>query len=185
MRITILTLIALMTACTQRAPQQNEAATNAAAITNIVTPTNNVAAEEPLNPPAPGEPGGLPDDRTPISEGPIDPKSARGAGQVAQTYFALLESGKRAEASKLWSDKAQEPNYSAFKEVHANIGSPGEPEAAAGSIFVDIPIQLYGRRQNGTQFSTLGEVTLRRVNDVPGSTPEQREWRLYRTDLLK
>src|SRR4030095_2850307 len=62
------------------------------------------APQASLNPPAPGEPGGLPDDRTPISEGPIAPKSAQGAGQVLQTYFALLESGRSAEADKLWSD---------------------------------------------------------------------------------
>ena len=30
----------------------------------------------------PGEPGGLPDDRTQVEEGPIDPKSAEAAGQV-------------------------------------------------------------------------------------------------------
>src|SRR5690349_8517411 len=65
---------------------------------NDATPADNQTAvvenEAPLNPPAPGEPGGLPDDRTPISEGPIDRKSGQGAGQVVQQYFALAESGK-------------------------------------------------------------------------------------------
>ena len=184
MQRTILTLLAALAACTQQAPQQNETAAEAE-ITTTATPANEAIVEEPLNPPAPGEPGGLPDDRTPISEGPIDSKSAEGAGQVVQTYFALLEVGRTAEASKLWSDKAQEPSYAAYKEVHANIGSPGKPEGAAGSIYVEIPIQLYGRLKSGGQFSKLGKMTLRRVNDVPGSTKEQREWRLYRAELPK
>lgn len=82
-----------LAACSQQA-QQNETAN--APETAALTPApaaNEPAPEAPLNPPAPGEPGGLPDDRTPVSEGKIDPKSAQGAGQVLQSYFALAEQG--------------------------------------------------------------------------------------------
>ena len=161
-------------ACSQEpaAPPANEAAS-----------VNEAAPEMPLNPPAPGEPGGLPDDRTPIAEGPIDPKNAQGAGQVLQRYLALVESGNTAEASKLWSKDAQKLDLSPYKEIHANIGAPGEPQGAAGSIYVDIPVQLYGRTNAGKEFNSRGSMTLRRVNDVPGSTPEQREWHIYRSEF--
>lgn len=161
-----------------------------APITNepVNEPLNKAEAPEaPLNPPAPGEPGGLPDDRTPISEGPIDPKSAQGAGQILQTYFALLESGKANEAGKLWSDSGTPSDFAnrlaKYREVHANIGAPGDSEGAAGSIYVEIPVQLYGRLQDGKEFNARGSMTLRRVNDVPGSTAAQRKWHIYRADF--
>ena len=142
--------------------------------------------QAPLHPAAPGEPGGLPDDRAPVSEGPIDPKSGQGAGQVLQTYFALLESGKADEAGRLWSEGETPPDFAArldaYREAHANIGEPGDPEGAAGSIYVEVPVQLYGRLRDGSEFNARGTV-LRRVNDVPGSTAEQRRWRIYRADF--
>ena len=144
---------------------------------------NEAAPKAPLNPPAPGRPGGLPDDRTPIAEGPIDPKSAEGAGQVLQRYFAFVESGNSAEASKLWSEGARPFDFSGYKEIYANIGAPGNPAGAAGSMYVDIPVQLYGRTSDGKEFNARGSMTLRRVNDVPGSTPEQREWHIYRGEF--
>jgi hypothetical protein len=142
-----------------------------------------------LSPPAPGEPGGLPDDRTPIPEGSIDAKSAQGAAQVLQHYFALLESGRTTEADKLWSDSGSHADFAKrlaqYREVHANIGAPGETEGAAGSIYVDVPVQIYGRLQDGKEFNTRGPMTLRRVNDVPGSTEEQRKWHIFRADFPK
>src|SRR4051794_37277800 len=42
-----------------------------------------------VEPRDPGTPGGLPDDRTPLSEAPFTPQSAPGGGDVVQTYFAL------------------------------------------------------------------------------------------------
>lgn len=157
-------------------------------------PANDVAATvndsaavveneaEPLTPPAPGQPGGLPDDRTPLSEGPIDPKSAQGAGQVVQTYFALVEQRKFDEANKHWPS-GDRPDFKGYKEVHANIGKPGNIEGGAGSLYVEVPVQLYGRLKDGKEFSSLGTLTLRRVNDVDGSTEEQRRWHIINADF--
>lgn len=145
------------------------------------------APQTPLNPPAPGNPGGLPDDRTPISEGPIDPKSAEGAAQVLQRYFALLEDGKASQANRLWSRSGAPSDFAnrlaLYREIHANIGRPGQAGGAAGSVYVDVPVQLYGRRRGGKEFDARGTMTLRRVNDVPGSTEEQRKWHIYRADF--
>ena len=168
-----------LAACSQQTPQHEVAN---APETNLPA-TNMPAPEAPLNPPAPGEPGGLPDNRTPVSEGPIDPKSAQGAGQVIQTYFALVEQGKTTEANKLWSDGAEKLDLSKYKEVHANIGGPGDMGGAAGSSYVDYPVQIYGRAKDGKEFNLRGTMTLRRVNDVPGSTEEQRKWHIYKTDF--
>ena len=150
-------------------------------------PANDAAPQAPLNPPAPGQPGGLPDDRTPISDGKIDPKSGQGAGQVLQTYFAWLESDRTSQAGQLWSNNAEKAKFDArlakYSEIHANIGKPGDPEGAAGSSYVDSPVQLYGRLKDGKEFHALGSMTLRRVNDVDGSTAEQRKWHIYSSDF--
>ena len=136
----------------------------------------------------PGEPGGLPDDRTPVAEGPIDPKSGQGAGQVLQLFGGLLEQRKFAEARRLWSDEGRasgqtEAEFSAaydrFAEIHSEVGAPGDMEGAAGSTYVNIPFRLYGKLKNGKPYNSVAIATLRRVNDVLGSTQLQRSWRIY------
>lgn len=133
-------------------------------------------------PPAPGTPGGLPDDRTPISEAPFTPTSAQGAANVLQTYLALIEAGKVDEAAKLRID-GQAVDLSPYETYHAEIGAPGAIEGAAGSFYVEVPVVLYGRLTKGGQFHQSGRAILRRVNDVPGSTAEQRRWRIAWFDL--
>lgn len=140
----------------------------------------------------PGEPGGLPDDRTPVAEGTIDPKSAQGAGQVLQRFGGLLEQRHFAEAYRLWSDGGRASGqseaefaaaYDQYAEIRSEVGAPGPMEGAAGSAFVDIPFRLYGKLKSGEPFNLAGTITLRRVNDVPGSTEEQRRWHIYRSEL--
>ena len=153
------------------------------------TPQAPVVAPETIKP---GEPGGLPDDRTPISEGAIDPKSGQGAGQVLQLFGGLLEQRKFGEAYRLWSDDGRASGlsqgqfaaaYDKYAEIHSEVGAPGQVEGAAGSAYVDIPFRLYGNLKSGGAFNLVGPVTLRRVNDVPGSTEEQRRWHIYKSDL--
>jgi hypothetical protein len=55
-------------------------------------------------------------------------------------------------------------------------------EGAAGSSYIDVPLQLTGRMK-GEEVALAGTATLRRVNDVPGSTELQRRWHIYRVEL--
>jgi hypothetical protein len=133
--------------------------------------------------------GGLPNDRTPLEEpkGPIDPKSVEAAGQVVQHYGALIEQGGWAEAAQLWSDRASAVKLaSEFKrrdsEIHLEVGKPGESEGAAGSIYVTVPALFYGKLRTGADFRRSAGVILRRVNDVPGSTEQQRTWHIERIE---
>lgn len=153
-------------------------------------PDRNVAVPPPAAPAAsaaPGTPDGLPDDRKPVAETPFSDKSAQGAADVVQRYFALVEAGKYADARRLWdrggdaSGKTEEDFAADFRNYrghHAEVGAPGRIEGAAGSSYVEIPVQLYGRLKDGSPFRQKGTVTLRRVNDVPGSTEEQRRWHI-------
>lgn len=152
-------------------------------------PAQPPAAFPPVEPPAPGTPGGLPDDRTPISEAPFTPQSAQGAANVVQTYFALIEGRQYAEAHALLggsggmsaADFAR--SFDKYYEYHAQIGGPGEIEGAAGSLYVEVPVVVYGRLKTGEEVHENGTATLRRVNGVDGASPEQLRWHIARLDL--
>jgi hypothetical protein len=133
-----------------------------------------------------------PDDRTAASEGAINPRSAQGAAQVVQLFGGLLERREFTQAYRLWSDDGRASGlsqaqfaagYDKYAEIHSEIGKPGHMEGAAGSSYVDIPFRLYGKTERGGPFNLVGAVTLRRVNDVPGSSEDQRQWHIYKSDL--
>lgn len=174
--LTLLVLLPLLTGCARGPEQSREVA----------------PAPPPVSPPEPGTPGGLPDDRTPISEKPFSTTSAQGAANIVQTYYALLGEHRYDDAWLLWTRGGQGSGLSAqrfaasfeqYASYNANIGAPGPIEGAAGSLFVNVPVVIYGRKKSGEEVHELGEATLRRVNDVPGSTAEERSWHLYRIDL--
>ena len=111
---------------------------------------------------------------------------------MLQHFGGLLEQGRFAEARRLWSDDGRASGlmerefvaaYDKYAEIHSEVGSPGRMEGAAGSVYVDIPFRLYGTLKTGKPFNLVGPVTLKRVNDVPGSTEEQRRWHIHRSGL--
>lgn len=127
---------------------------------------------------------------SPVSEAPFTAESAQGAATVVQTYFALLEAGRHEDARRLWSDGGRAANrdaadfaalFASYVDYHAEVFAPGDIEGAAGSFYVEVPIRIYGRRIGGAAFSAAGTIALRRVNDVPGSTAEQRRWHIIRS----
>jgi hypothetical protein len=170
-------------------------------------PPADAPAEVPATPPAPppvrdyplvdpiepGKPGGLSDDRTPISEAPFTPQSAQGAANVVQTYFAHIGQKDFAQAYPLWGGDGEASgmteaqfaaNLDRYYQYSAHIGAPGEIEGAAGSLYVTVPVQIYGRLKSGEPFHQRGDVTLRRVNDVPGSTERQRLWHIAMIEVM-
>ena len=162
----------LLAGCQQRAPQ-NLSVANGAAPMNVVQPgpEGNVTGDSAVVHPAP----------LPEPQGPIDPKSAEAAGQVVQHYGALIEQAKWSDAAAYWSDAATASTFA--KQLrdrglkHLEIGKPGAPEGAAGSIYVTMPVVFYAGRKR-----EAADVILRRVNDVPGSTAEQRRWHIERIE---
>jgi hypothetical protein len=174
-----------LAACTAPAEPDNRSQPSAP-VGNSPAPAaeGNMAPDGPA---APGTPGGLADDRAPVAEAPIADKSAQGAAQVVQTYYALIEAKKYDQAWRLWggegeasgkSEAAFAAGFDGYSDYHAEVGAPGGMEGAAGSSYVEVPVQTYGRRKDGTPFRERSTVTLRRVNDVPGSTEAQRHWHI-------
>jgi len=152
----------------------------------VPAPGTGPNAKTPLAPAAPKPP--TPPTPPPLIEpkGPIHPKSIEAAGQVVQQYGAMIEQGRWTASRELWSDaeaaKAFERNFRTYADVHIEIGDLGEPEGAAGSIYVTEPVNFYGKKNGGGDYHRAATVTLRRVNDVPGSTDAQRRWHIERID---
>ena len=90
------------------------------------------------------------------------------------------------EAQKLWgsADNATQfrQQLKRYPEIHLGIGNLGEMEGAAGSIYITEPVVFYGKDANAKSFCRSGDVILRRVNDVPGSTEAQRRWHIERIE---
>jgi hypothetical protein len=171
---------------------------SAPAPTNSTTPTPTPLPTPgpslaPLDPPAPGTPGGLPDDRTPISEAPFTPDSAQGAANVVQTYYALLGEKKYRQAWALWGHGGRDSGMSAdafaasfdkYSEYHANIGAPGDIDAGMSQRRVTVPVQVYGRlKADATPVYMLGSITLHRI--VPGvsDTKADERWHIQSADI--
>lgn len=112
----------------------------------------------------------------------VDPRGANAAREVLQRYFALLDDGRHDEAAGLWWDRGRATAFAAqlrgFGEFRPSIAAPGRIEGAAGSAYVSISLQLLRDSRAGIESLSDGTAVLRRVNDVPGSTAEQRQWRI-------
>ena len=203
-RLLCTAMLVALAAC-DRAPTSTDAGDNrAGAGTNQAMPPSQPPAADDRQPvpappasdegPAPGTSGGLPDDRTPLEEpnGPIDPKSAEGAGQVVQLYGGLLEQRRFADARKQWADGGRASGlteaqfvaaYDKYAVIHSEVGKPAGMEGAAGSSYIAVPFHLFGTLKSGGRFNLVGPLTLRRVNDVPGSTQAQLRWHIQQSGL--
>lgn len=144
-------------------------------------PNENIsAAEAPATPAAPGQSAAPAED---VAEPPADANSPRAAAAVLRRYFALVDAGQRDEAEKLWWDDDRAKAFAArlrgLGDFDPNIAAPGRIEGAAGSAYVSISLQLL----RDSRSLSGGNAVLRRVNDVPGSSAEQRRWRIDRITL--
>lgn len=165
--------------------QQNRTQNAGNEVPAAPTPPAAQSAPEPPTAPAPPKP----EERKVLIEpnGPIDPKSIEAAGQVVQHYGALIEQKRWTESRQYWGDAAVaaafEKTFRTWKDVHLEIGDLGPAEGAAGSIFTNMPVSFYGDLNQGGTARLKGNVILRRVNDVPGSTAAQRRWHIERIEL--
>jgi hypothetical protein len=190
MRLTAIGISVLTLAACNQQPAQNQVAANAPSAPSPQGPGGEppmIPADEVNRTETPAAKGGnVPATSLPEPKGPIDPKSVEAAGQVVQHYGALIEQGRWTASRQYWGDaemaKAFERNFRTYADVHLEIGDLGESEGAAGSIYVTEPVTFYGKKNGGGDYRRKAEVTLRRVNDVDGSTEAQRRWHIERIE---
>ena len=118
---------------------------------------------------------------------PVPPPSESRDPRIVLVAWAKAVSLKHwDEAYLYWGDHGAKSgmNLAGFKATWGTLGEPqleireGRSEGAAGSLFYTAPVTLV----DGTR-RVEGEVTLRKVNDIPGATPEQLRWHIESTTL--
>lgn len=183
----------LLAGCDGRTKQTNEVASTASAdVTTNTATLNDPAATDAVTPvPAPA-----PSDDTMAADTgdmTID-DTAQGAANVIRRYYADLDRGDFRAAYGRWGNDGQDSHqsFADFKRGFAEtattsveVGAPGDGEGGAGSIYIDVPVTVHARLKDGTEQRFSGHYSLRRVNDVPGSTQAQRRWHLYAAALKK
>ena len=151
-------------ACSGPAGNNDEAA-NAA---NAVMPGNAVDANAAISAPAPAP--------------TLDPKSPAAAKAVVEAYGAMAQTGSFPDAAKYWTNATAAAQFSAsledYPKVRLTAGTPTDEEGAMGSIFIAVPLTLDLTLRSGSPYQMTCKATLRRVNDVPGSSTEQRRWHI-------
>lgn len=114
--------------------------------------------------------------------------------QVIRNYYSAIARRDYKQAYSAWEENgtASHQSFEQFKQGFANtasvgveIGTPGRLDGAAGSIYIKIPVTVTAVTKNGTRQRFRGSYVLRRVNNVPGSTLEQRRWHLYSANLTQ
>jgi len=104
---------------------------------------------------------------------------------VVHRYYDFIAARNYREAWLLRSDRNTlsladfTASLTSYRDYHATVGLPSGVEGAAGSLYIEVPVQLYGTTNSGKPFGSAGTLTLRRSNDVPGATAEQRSWHIY------
>lgn len=116
------------------------------------------------------------------------------AAQVIRHYYNAINRKDYRSAYADWANNgaASNQSFEQFRRGFANtasvnvvIGKPGRIDGAAGSLYVEIPVTITAKTVNGQTQHFTGSYTLRRINDVPGSTPEQRRWHLYSAKITQ
>ena len=109
------------------------------------------------------------------------------AADVIRRYYEAITAGEHERAYRLWSNNGAASGqsleefrrgYAQTETVQADVGAPSEPEGAAGSVYVKVPVVVRAVTASGEQQHFEGTYTLRRSN-VDGATAEQRAWRIY------
>ncbi|MBI0475469.1 hypothetical protein D9601_08915 [Sphingomonas sp. MA1305] len=123
--------------------------------------------------------------------GAID-RTPADARAVVQRYYAAIDRGAYRSAYALWDrgGQASGQSYATFvrgfaRTAHSRVvaGTPFDQEGAAGSSYITVPVRVYATLKSGAAQRFVGSYTLRRVNDVPGSTASQRSWHLASATL--
>ncbi|MBN3883898.1 MAG: hypothetical protein HWQ44_13215 [Nostoc sp. JL34] len=172
--IGVLLLAMSITAC-------NNSARSQLASGNRPTLANLSDTSNPSSPPASG------------TQNPDNNQSQeQQAVQLIHDYYDAIARRDYKQAYLAWDGDgtASKQSFEEFQQSFANIvsiveevGKPGSLEGAAGSLYIEIPVTVTSVTSNGTPQRFRGSYKLRRVNNVPGSTPNQRRWHIYSDNI--
>ena len=183
--------LAMLAACNQPQPQNTTVEANVA-----IPEASGPSAPEPAPaaPTAPQPPTPPPPPAPPVAANvaeanaaePAAPdyKSVDAALDVARQFADLVSARKFDQAYALLGGRGGFASVADFRRHFAPYSDlsltildspPPDPEGAAGSIYLSVQAQMSGM-DAGRRVHHPATITLRRVNDVPGSTEAQRHW---------
>ena len=156
-------LLATLAACQQNPGKAEVAPSNdvqaAAPVPSSTQPTDNSAQEIDSAPPA--------------------------AEALVKRFYDLIAERRFESAAQMVataeSSQAQEhiTHLQGYAQIAIDtIGSATSGEGAAGSTYIVVPVKLNATKSDATVEPISERVTLRRVNDVPGATAQQRQWHI-------
>ena len=128
-----------------------------------------------------------------IAVEPSDAATPAAARQVVVDYYTAIDAGDYAKAYALWSDKGAASGqtfehfsggYANTKSVHATVGEPTDEEGAAGSRYIQVPVELSALQRDGSERRYRGRFTLRTVV-ADGASQEQRRWHLASAEMQR
>lgn len=155
----------------------------------IVTPTTVDQNQAPIVPQQTTD--------TPTSEQALwtpDSSTPEGAVQVIRDYYDAINKREYEQAYNYWDRNGSashqtlqqfEQGFDQTKHVDVQIGEPGREDAAAGSVFIEIPVSIVATMNDEHIQRYSGTYDLRRVNDVPGATAEQLSWHIYAANIVE
>lgn len=114
------------------------------------------------------------------------PDDAKAAAVVTR-YYAAIDARDYPTAYALWGDNGERSGKSAaafaqgFADTRSStvrITGDVPVEGGAGSLYAEVPVEVTATLNGGREQRFTGTYVLRRVNDVDGSTSEQRRWHI-------
>lgn len=131
----------------------------------------------------------------PESEPPVQPSvesaDAAAARQVIEDYYGAIDAQDYERAYGYWGDEGRASGqtylqfvagFAATADVTVEVGQVGRIEGAAGSRYVEVPVVVDARRDDGERQRFEGQYTLRRAV-VEGASAAQRRWHLHEASL--
>ena len=113
--------------------------------------------------------------------------SSRECTEVAEAYAQTLGEKKFSAAAQAWADPIGTDKlalgYEGYGKPDLQIGQARE-EGAAGSLFCEVTVILRDSDNPQTPLKQ-GTLAFRRVNDVPGATPDQLRWRIISSTIYE
>lgn len=122
-----------------------------------------------------------------------DAPSAAEAHQVVVDYYAAINARDYRKAYGLWSENGAASGqsfehfsggYANTESVEATVGEATDEEGAAGSRYINVPVELQSKQYNGTTRGYKGRFTLRAVV-ADGATEAQRRWHLASAEMQR
>ena len=129
-------------------------------------------------------------DLTPPALTPEAERTEIGARSVLVNWARAIELQEWDQAWRMmseadrakWSRAEFAALFSDLSDITVAVPT-GTMEGAAGSSYYTAPVSITGSDADGRPLAYDGEMVLRRVNDIDGSSAEDRRWNIQRVDL--